>query len=294
MMTKNETPFAAFYPGAVHAPQGFYTMWIGSLVRRELVSDPPSAMTMTPTPPINEEFFEWQSLIDAAIAASGQFCFVELGAGFGRWSAAAAIAARRRGIPIRLICVEAEPNKCVMLRQHLRDNGIDPTDHRIVEAAVSSKDGPVFFTIGRAVDWRGQAILPSIDYGYGDWDGVHVETVDGVSLATILTCTGIIDLIDMDIQGAEADVIESSPALLNDQVKRVHISTHNADVEARIRAALGALEWRQVWDFPCGEVRETPVGKVDFQDGVQAWVNPRHEGEAGGGGKAMIGLRNRS
>jgi FkbM family methyltransferase len=246
---------------------------MGSLVRNAF-DGCPSGGQPPPTPAIDEEWFEWHSLASAVTEARGRFVMAEIGAGYGRWAVAGGIAARRIGKQAELICVEAEPAHVAMLRQHFVDNDFDPADHRIIEAAASDRDGPVYFTVGRAVEWWGQAILPSSDYGCGDMTGIEVRSVPGVSLATALEGVGPVDLIDMDIQGAEADVISSSLPLLRERVRRIHIGTHSAEVEARIRVAMRSIDFRAVWDFPCGREVDTPIGRVSFQDGVQAWVRP--------------------
>lgn len=76
-------------------------------------------------PPVNEEYFEWIDLLSAVVQASDDFTFLELGAGYGRWSIRAAAAARQRGIEtVTLGCVEAEPTHFEWLRQTLFDNGL--------------------------------------------------------------------------------------------------------------------------------------------------------------------------
>jgi FkbM family methyltransferase len=222
-------------------------------------------------PLASDEWFEWHSLLSAVTEARGSFTMVELGAGFGRWAVAGGIAARKIGLPAHFVCVEAEPTHFAMISEHMRDNGVDPGEHRLICAAVTAVDGPVYFTVGRARDWWGQATLPSADYGYGALEGVNVQTVPGISLATALHNIPRVDLIDMDVQGAEADVIEAALPLLRDRVHRLHIGTHSAEVEERIWKMLPDAGFRPVWDFPCGTETLTPIGSIVFGDGVQAW-----------------------
>ncbi len=63
---------------------------------------------------------------------------VDLGAGFGRWLVKGATAVRQchGDLPIRLIGVEAEPTHFEWLKQHFNDNGLDPAQHELIEAAV--------------------------------------------------------------------------------------------------------------------------------------------------------------
>src|SRR5436190_9555453 len=45
-------------------------------------------------PRLDQEYFEWTDLLEAVLDADKSFTMVELGAGFGRWSARGALAAR--------------------------------------------------------------------------------------------------------------------------------------------------------------------------------------------------------
>ena len=61
-------------------------------------------------PSINDEYFEWISLLRPHPKQKGTFCFVELGAGYGRWAARAALAASQKTADtICVLMVEAEP-----------------------------------------------------------------------------------------------------------------------------------------------------------------------------------------
>ena len=71
----------------------------------------------------------------------------------------------------------------------------------------------------------------------------------------------MVDLIDMDIQGAEADVVEASRDLLDQRVKRVHIGTHGGDIEARLRAAFAGMGWHCHYDFTHGGDAATPSAR---------------------------------
>jgi FkbM family methyltransferase len=220
-------------------------------------------------PPPHEDWFEWHSLLSAISDARDQFVMAELGAGHGRWAVGAGVLARRFGLPFSLICVEAEPTHFAMLLEHMRDNEIEPSEHRLIQAAVTDKDGDVFFAVGHPQEWWGQCILGPGDLNSDLYD---VARVASVCLGTVLDGFDRVDLIDMDIQGAEADVIESSLSLIRRSARYLHIGTHSQEVEERIRAAMRSIDFRLVWDFPCAQTVETPIGRVEFQDGVQAWV----------------------
>jgi hypothetical protein len=94
------------------------------------------------------EAIEWLGLLKAVSGASGQYVAMELGAGFGPWLIAGAVAARLRGInDIRLCAVEGDPTHFQFLRQHFTDNGFEPDRHALFEAAVGTKAGVVQWPI---------------------------------------------------------------------------------------------------------------------------------------------------
>jgi hypothetical protein len=69
----------------------------------------PDRHVETDYPPFDEEYFEWIDLLEAITSAKGQFTMLELGGGWGRWTANAATALRHLGgLPHTLVVVEAE------------------------------------------------------------------------------------------------------------------------------------------------------------------------------------------
>src|ERR1039457_2652910 len=99
-------------------------------------------------------------------------------------------------------------------------------------------------------------------------------TVTAITLVSILDGLDQVDLIDSDLQGAELGVIRSSIRELDAKVKRLHIGTHGREIENELRQLLTSHGWRCLADYPCFSLEETPWGPIEFQDGVQSWVNP--------------------
>jgi FkbM family methyltransferase len=140
--------------------------------------------------------------------------------GLGRWLVNAAAALRRSGdVPYFIVGVEAEPTHFQWMRQHMLDNDIDLEHVELLHAAVAAEDGVVWFHMGQPDAWYGQAIAsgaeipedsePSSD----EWTPPLEQTIRPVRsllLATIIAQHERIDIVDLDIQGAEADVLESS------------------------------------------------------------------------------------
>src|SRR6516165_10634235 len=101
-------------------------------------------------------------------APRGSFTFVEVSAGYGRWTANAVCAARRYGIvKIDAIMVEAEPRHCRWALLNMADNGIPPEQFELIEAGTAAREGEAPFCItwpqGRSArDFYSQTLMPEM------------------------------------------------------------------------------------------------------------------------------------
>lgn len=245
-------------------------------------------------PIYDEEYFEWIDVLEAVSQAQERFVMMELGAGFGRWLVNAATAVRQtKTIPLYLVAVEAEPTHFAWLLQHLKDNGLNPNEHRLVEAAAGKSQGSVLFDCSfDPADEYGQGILSpktqtwrerlalgtrlrSLIRGRTNAEPPRgYRRISTVTLASLLAPLTIVDLIDADIQGAEADVFCSSLPILTKKVRRVHLGTHSENGKSRLRQAFCKYGWQCLHDFQSGQTHATSYGEIAFVDGVQSWLNP--------------------
>jgi FkbM family methyltransferase len=240
--------------------------WVGVLTRREFFDEDLRFVTVSPPPP-DAEIFEWIDLLEAVTQARGRFTMLELGAGYGRWIVNAAAALRAySGLDHSLTAVEAEPTHFRWLELHCADNEVDAT---LIHAAVAASPGTVEFGVGDPASWYGQAIAD------GTWSPERVETVGALTLSELLEPLDRVDLIHCDIQGTEADVFEEAAQAVDAKVKRVHVGTHRAEGEQRLREVFSSLGWEKLNDFGSGGSADTPWGAMSFQDGVQTWLNVR-------------------
>jgi FkbM family methyltransferase len=238
-------------------------------------------------PPINEEYFEYVDLFEAILSADTMFTMIELGAGYGRWLVRGVAALRQtRNIPYKLVGVEAEPQHFQWMIQHLQENGIDPSIHTLINKAVSYHDGEVWFTVGDAVRHYGQAIVNSGEYYSPDFPTQKAEQMPCVCLSTILKTCGVVDIIDMDVQGAEYEVLAAATSEICAKVKRIHIGTHGKEIENNLRQLFNSLGWINIFDYSIDTDVDTEYGPVHFGDGVQSWLNPFYIN------KTFIGLPN--
>jgi predicted O-methyltransferase YrrM len=139
--------FAEFRNPDAKPEPGFLVDFLGSRIRTTSLWKQARALDGQllgfPVPgDFHAEAIEWIGLLTAVRSASGQYVAMELGAGFGPWIIAGALAAKLRGLTdIRLCAVEGDPEHFRFLRQHFIDNGFEPDRHSLFEAAVGHKAG---------------------------------------------------------------------------------------------------------------------------------------------------------
>jgi FkbM family methyltransferase len=289
--------FDRFEPWSGEVGPGWDVNFLGVRTREEFTAgmnaivSSESGWVNTDYPHFDEEYFEWVDVLEAAAAAAETFTMIELGAGWGRWLCNAAGAIRQHDrLPLHLVGVEAEPTHFRWMLQHFRDNDVDATSLTLIQAAVAGDECRVRFHVGDPSAWYGQAIelneptpdrrflrlrrLKALLERQPARDERTIVDVRAVTLPTILHGLRDVDLIDLDVQGVEADVLESAGDVLSRSVRRIHVGTHSTENEERLRALFGRLGWEKLNDYACGTEAETAWGVISFQDGVQTWQNP--------------------
>ena len=68
----------------------------------------------------------------------------------------------------------------------------------------------------------------------------------------------LVDLMDIDIQGAENVVIHPAMEMLNARVKRLHIGTHSPDIHSGLWELFFANEWICEFDYAPATTHQTP------------------------------------
>jgi FkbM family methyltransferase len=251
---------------------------VGAKQRRHFLAGEQCGLTSGTPDAAHEEFFEWESLRKALDAFEGgrDFVIAELGAGFGRWSVNSVqmLRARYPQAGYKVIAVEADPTHFRWLKLHLADNGIRRKDRRLFRRPITGEPRDVYFIGGDPARWYGQAIVDE-KYaktfpGFLGWlrgTRFHFKR-RSVTLTEVLKGIETVDLLDLDVQGAEADVFAHSMSLINRTVRRVHISTHSHEIEDALLALLKG--WKVEHFYPCLGVSKTPIGELQFVDGIIA------------------------
>jgi FkbM family methyltransferase len=256
-----------------------------------------------------EWWFETVDWLAAAQEASGRFVMITLGACYGAQAVGAFRALQMiNPMPCKLVAVEPEPQNFQWLRQHLSDNGIDPTEHWLVNMAISEDNNPVFFPVGAAGSGanncvatndarerrlflneaiaRGKAeemlrdivlensVSTSTVTLPGEEQPAKLKLVSAVTVKDLIDPFDLVDYLEADIQQSEIVVF---PAFINDlreKVRRIHIGTHGAHNHHMLRSLFKDNGWNIVFDYGPDGKYESPLGEFETCDGVLTMRNP--------------------
>lgn len=271
-------------PGPEAAESGFIIDFLGCRTRVDYVAATAPLSGTVQGPPIpndwHSDLVEWLPLLRAVRAAPDSFRILELGMGWAPWLVAGGALARRRGITqIRLHGVEADAQHWAWARTHLADNGFDPDAHDLRLGAVGTEAGSVWFACawGNPDDYGARPY----DGGATDYRGMGHGTVQQVPvlpLADLLAAEERWEFVHMDVQGAEAELIERSMDALDLRAALVLVSTHSRALDGRVMEAFWRAGWVLEAERPA-RIRFDParptLDGMTLQDGQQFWRNPR-------------------
>lgn len=243
---------------------------------------------------LSEDYYEWIDLLSAIASASDHFVSIEVGAGYGRWLANAAKALDRfRGprIKSRFFCgVEMQDSAFDWMRQHLDVNGVAESERLMLLTGVSDVTAYELMELRPGVDY-GTPVQPfpgDLLKNYYE-AGTYYLKIDGVDnpykiikvmpLADILRelvgRAGVVDIMHVDIQGAEMRAIPAAIDVLNRQVKRMHIGTHGRDIEVELPQLLARNGWIIDRAYRGYGRTEAEFGAFHFMDGIVSCRNSR-------------------
>ena len=293
---------------------GFITDFLGVRTSVGIYSGFPQYSGMVEGYPIPCNFhanaIEWGGVLRAVGEAGERFVALELGAGWGPWLITGGFAARQKGIrDIRLVGVEGSAKHLRFMHEHFRNNGFDPNEHTLLHGVAGTYDGIARFPIieEEKDNWGAEAGFqtklstptPQRTGGWKRWlrPAVHavrrvkarlqgrpspvasstpMEKLPCYSLNTLLKPFERVDLIHVDIQGAEFDVIASARSALKQKVRRLVIGTHGRFIEERLMNELSAQGWSLESDEACA-FDETDGNVHMARDGCQVWRNRRFD-----------------
>ena len=278
-------------PWSGYVPDGYTTDFLGILRDENFLwtksgpFTPGGGHVTTELPTLasfGETYFEIADWFYSALDASDRYVAVSLGAAYGSqlvgaWKTLQAV----NPMPAHLVAIEPVPVNCEWTRKHMLDNGIDPDEHSIIQAALGPDNEPVLFPVGAPgtgvtsaigvnsassrqvyVDLfqqsgQSERILRNIflfnstgvSQELGQGHTGELKFVSALSLRDVLSPFDRIDLLEVDIQRSELDVIAPCFDIVNRKVRRVHIGTHGCDIHAALRALFSNAGWQIVFDY---------------------------------------------
>ncbi len=239
-----------------------------------------------PDDSIRAEAIEYFAVLHAFDTAPSRarFTLAELGASFGPWICTAGVVARRLGFQkIRLIAVEASQFMHRLIRTHLENNDLRSEllpglYAKVLCGAVWVDESTLYFPkVTSAMNNGFQASSGSVDT---DCVGRTVESVpvQGMTLPRILGDEEQIDLLHIDIHGAEAQVVPKAIDLLNARVRRLLLGTHSRYIDGLMMKIFHEAGWVLLRERPTKFTFVPALGGLDgmtTRDGGQYWINPR-------------------
>jgi FkbM family methyltransferase len=227
------------------------------------------------------EAVEWIGLLKAVRGAADRYVAMELGAGFGPWIIAGAVAARLRGIKdIRLCAVEGDPHHFQFLRQHFLDNGFDPDQHTLLEAAVGINAGEAYWPVSDASlaseQWGSRPLETNRDYRGLQFQ--NRQRIEVVALRDVIIREPSWDLVHIDVQGDEVEICRSCIDELTSRVRRLIAATHSRKLDGDLMELMFRAGWFLEHEKPTKFAfmpNHPALEAMTTNDGTQVWRNPR-------------------
>ncbi|MFN3890908.1 MAG: hypothetical protein ACK4MV_10965 [Beijerinckiaceae bacterium] len=262
-----------------------YAPWITSRAGQALKNAP------FPDDTFLSDGIEYAALSLALDAAQGKdiFCSLELGAGWGPWTALSAVCARRAGFPSIVIgALEADAKRFAQMRQHLALNELVP-----MEAPDRGRSGAIVHELEQAAIWFDDAILhwpeaSADDSGRSvsteetsglDYRGLALNMIPirAIGLTRLLERFDHIDFLHVDIQGAEAEIVPRSIEALESKVTIMFIGTHSRKIEGDLIEFLHKRGWQLLREQPCefdSTMNAPTLEGLTTKDGGLVWQAP--------------------
>lgn len=233
----------------------------------------PGAEVMPGFPAVNEHYFDWVATLIAVDRCGDTFRMAELGAGWAPWLVRGALAARQRPAikHIELVAVEADEVHFDWVQQHFATNSVEGPGIHHLRGAVAAQSGSIRFPKVTNPDENYGASTRAVN-AVTDFVEVPAFTVQEV----LSRFSGPVDLVHVDIQGAEYDTVPSAFPLLAERVRSIMVGTHlSLEMHRQLAGQFRAAGWTEVMNFDRNALCPTPYGEIQFGDGFLLFDNPR-------------------
>jgi hypothetical protein len=218
---------------------------------------------------------EWGAVLRAVELAKQSFTAVECGCGWGCWLNNSGVAARRRGLSVRLLGIEADDEYVGFANGSLATNGFAPQEFTIVRGISAGVPGTALFPKKKTggTDWGRAPIMIS--------ESALAQRPSVPKTHVAIPCVPLdslgegcrIDLLHVDIQGGEVELIRQSMECLQRRVSYLVIGTPSRQIEGQLHELLNPKGFVLELDRPAILDLTTDSSAAVSVDGVQAWRN---------------------
>ncbi len=324
MAVNDLTPFLDTFDGmepfAGYVDKGFFVDFIGQRTDANFRviwgAEPDKAgdcQTMTRLPSLSdgEGWFETFNWVAAAREARGSYTMMTLGSCYGGQAVGSYLTLRALNpMPAMLVAVDGVPENMEMTRKQFRNNGIDPNEHWLIDAAMSANNDPVLFPIGApglgaqsctqsnsraarmtildmakhngTLEHLAQSLLlrnstgvtVNLEEGTDFEAPAEISFVSAVTLKDLLTPFARVDYVEADLQESEGLVFPPAMDLLTKKVRRVHLGTHSDLTHEVLEGQFRERGWEILFSYKPRQTYETPHATFEMSDGVLTAVNP--------------------
>jgi hypothetical protein len=316
-LARQSALFDGFEPFSGYVPAGFLADFLGSVTDAKFRAmwgiDPTQVgggqvVTSRPVVSWGEGFFEAVSWFEAARGA--RLLYDDHLRRLLRRTGSQRLSRPATAEPgaAKLVAVDGDPENFVWVQKHVRDNGIDPDQHWVINYAISDTNKPVLFPVGEpgsgvdncistniaksrriyAEEIAARPDLPNVvrNLSISGRTGIqitpvrdrdfrtNVEFVSAVTLADILGPFECVDLLESDIQQSESVVFPPAMDLIKQRVKRMHLATHGAEVHAQLLPLFIECGFEIDCNYEPNTHHDTPWGSFDINDAIIAARNP--------------------
>jgi hypothetical protein len=176
------------------------------------------------------------------------------------------------------------------LRQHFIDNGLDPDEHLLFEAAVGAKAGCALWPrVSARSDWgsrpihcdgtRGADVSPSISDHLGRTQNDAFK-IPVLAINDLLALQDRWDFMHVDVQGEEVKICEAGLGLVNKRVHWLVVGTHSRVIEGLLISIFAGAGWVLENEKPARfnfRPNAPSIESMTSCDGTQVWRNPRFD-----------------
>ncbi|UEM03795.1 hypothetical protein JL101_028270 [Skermanella rosea] len=218
---------------------------------------------------------EWAAALRAVELARKTFTMAELGCGWGCWMNNTGVAARRLGLKTHLIGVEGDPGHIAFAREACASNGFAADEVTLFHGIAAAIPGTALFPRQKTsgMEWGLEPIFNATgeERRRALRAGSHDE-LPMIPLNEVIGDRERLDLLHVDIQGGEADLVDSCIGTLSRRVAYMVIGTHSRQIEGRLMDSLLGAGWTLEMERPA-IIRLSGGAPLTLVDGVQGWRN---------------------